>query len=103
MDEIRTCPLGSTCYEIKDNRIHRCAWHIKLSGKDAQGNEHDDWGCAMAWMPILQVEMSSTNRGQTQAIESLRNETVKRMDTQLKQQQVALSSMRLLDAKVITN
>jgi len=31
----------------------------------------------MSWMPMLQVEMSSTNRGQTQALESFRNETVK--------------------------
>ena len=28
-------------------------------------------------MPTLQVEMSKTNRGQTQAIESFRNETIK--------------------------
>jgi hypothetical protein len=31
----------------------------------------------MSWMPMLQVEMSNTNRGQTQALESFRNETVK--------------------------
>jgi hypothetical protein len=28
-------------------------------------------------MPILQVEVAGTNRGQTSAIESFRNETVK--------------------------
>ena len=101
MNELATCPLGSVCYEIKDNQPLRCAWHIKLIGTDAQGGQRDEWGCAIAWMPILQLESARTNRGQTEAIESLRNETVKRMDVQLNQQQVALSSMRMLDAKVI--
>jgi hypothetical protein len=77
---IITCPLGSKCTEIKDNKVHRCAWYTKIVGKDAQGEEHDDWACAIAWMPILTIEMANTNRGQTAAIESLRNETVKRQD-----------------------
>ena len=72
------CPLGSTCEEAVDGVIKRCAWYTKMVGLDPNtGKEVDDWACAMAWMPMLQVEMSSTNRGQTQALESLRNETVK--------------------------
>jgi hypothetical protein len=73
-----TCPLGSTCEEVKDGKIHRCAWYTKLVGKDPQSEkEIDNWGCAMSWMPTLMVEMSQTNRGQTGALESFRNETVK--------------------------
>jgi hypothetical protein len=73
-----TCPLGSTCEEVKDNKIYRCAWYTKMVGLDPNtGKEVDDWACAMSWMPMLQVEMSSTNRGQTAALESFRNETVK--------------------------
>jgi len=73
-----TCPLGSTCEEIKDNKIHRCMWYTKIVGKDPQSEEeYDEWKCAIAWMPILQIEMAQTNRGQTQALESFRNETVK--------------------------
>jgi hypothetical protein len=73
-----TCPLGSQCEEVKDNKIHRCAWYTKMVGLDPNtGKEVDDWACAMSWMPMLQVEMSSTNRGQTAALESFRNETVK--------------------------
>ena len=73
-----TCPLGSTCEEVKDGKIHRCAWYTKLVGKNPQSEEHiDEWACAIAWLPMLQVEMSQTNRGQTHALESFRNETVK--------------------------
>lgn len=72
------CPLGSECETAEGKKIKRCAWYTKVVGIDANtGKEVDDWACAMAWMPTLQVEMASTNRGQTQALESFRNETVK--------------------------
>jgi len=83
MIEEVTCPLGSKCFVVKNDKIYRCAWHVKLSGTDAQGKEHDEWGCAIAWMPLLQIEVAGTNRGQTAAIESLRNETVQRQDIAL--------------------
>ena len=79
------CPLGATCEEVKDNQVHRCHWYTEMTGQDAQGNDHNTWRCAMAWMPILQVEVAGTNRGQTAAIESLRNETVKRQNLALAQ------------------
>ena len=73
-----TCPLGSECEEIRDNKIYRCMWYTKVRGTDANtGETVDDWSCAISWMPTLQIEMSQTNRGQSQAIESFRNETVK--------------------------
>ena len=72
------CPLGSVCQEIRDGKIYRCAWFVQLIGKDPQtGKEHDEEGCAMQWMPILLTENARTNRGQTQAIESFRNEMVR--------------------------
>ena len=74
-----TCPLGSTCEEVKDGKIHRCMWYTKVVGKNPQTEEQiDEWKCAIAWMPILQIETSQTNRGQTHALQSFRNETVKR-------------------------
>jgi len=97
IEEKVTCPLGSKCFEIKDNTPYRCAWHIKMAGEDAQGERHDEWGCAIAWQPILQTEMANTNRGQTAAIESLRNETIKRQDIALSMAQ----DMSKNDAKVI--
>tara|TARA_R110002167_G_C12141107_1_gene600213 strand:+ start:120 stop:440 length:321 start_codon:yes stop_codon:yes gene_type:complete len=78
LEIVFTCPLGSECEEIKDNKIHRCMWYTKLVGMDANtGKQVDDWSCAISYMPMLQVEMSASNRGQTSALESFRNETVK--------------------------
>lgn len=74
-----TCPLGSKCEEVKDGKIMRCAWYTKVMGKDPQSDKDiENWGCAMSWMPILMIEMSQTNRGQTSALESFRNETVEK-------------------------
>ena len=84
IEMVRTCPLGSVCEEIKDNKIHRCHWYIGVMGshKNSDGSEtHEErLACAIAWLPTLQIEMSTTNRGQTAALESFRNETVKRQD-----------------------
>lgn len=72
-----TCPLGSKCEEVKDGAIHRCAWFTMMQGQNPMTGENvDEWGCSIAWMPILSVEMSRTNRGQTAALESFRNEMV---------------------------
>ena len=72
-----SCPLGAECEEIKDNKVHRCKWYVALRGKDPQSDkEIDDWQCAMYWLPILMIENAQTNRGQTAAIESFRNEMV---------------------------
>jgi len=83
LEEVVSCPLGHTCVEAKDGKIHRCAWHIKMQGKDQSGEDHNEWGCAIAWQPILMVEMSSTSRGVSASVDSLRNETTKRQDAAL--------------------
>jgi len=77
-----TCPLGSKCEEAKNGKIYRCAWYIALAGKNPQtGDEMDEWGCAMHWTPILLVENAMTNRSQSAAIESFRNEVVHQSET----------------------
>ena len=77
MEIKKTCPLGSECEEIRDNQIYRCAWYTNIKGKDPQSEEIiDKWECAIAFMPMLQIEVAQTNRGQTAALESFRNETV---------------------------
>ncbi|WP_442498794.1 hypothetical protein [Methylobacter sp. sgz302048] len=75
---VHTCPLGHTCEEVKDNKIHRCAWYTALGGTNPQTGEliKEEWNCSLAWMPIMLVETAKTNLGQTAAIESFRNETV---------------------------
>lgn len=72
-----TCPLGSKCEEIKNDTIHRCRWYTLVQGMNPQtGEQNDRWDCAIAWLPLLSVELSKTNRGQTAALESFRNEMV---------------------------
>ena len=72
-----TCPLGHECEKAIDGHMERCAWYIELAGIHPQtGAETKDWGCAMGWIPILLIENARTNRGQTAALESFRNEVV---------------------------
>ncbi len=72
-----TCPLGHTCREIIDGDEKRCSWYVKLQGTHPQtGEALDRWDCAIAWMPVLSVELAKNNVGISSAIESFRNEMV---------------------------
>jgi len=76
------CPLGSECEGIKNNQQFRCAWYTHLVGQNPQGGPPiDEWKCAMAWMPLMLVENAQTNRGQTAALESFRNEMAEGQQT----------------------
>ena len=79
---ILTCPLGSSCEEIKDGAIHRCAWYTKLVGTNPNtGEVMDEHGCAMSWLPMLMIENSMQQRSTSAAVESFRNETVQANQT----------------------
>lgn len=68
------CPLNSfnPCKELE------CAWFMKLRGSNPNtGQEVDEWGCTMAWLPILLIENSQQQRQTGSAVESFRNEMVK--------------------------
>jgi hypothetical protein len=68
------CPLDgfNPCRQLE------CAWFLKISGKDPQSNkEIDEWGCSMAWLPIMMIENSQQQRSTSAAVESFRNEMVK--------------------------
>ena len=76
------CPLNSfnPCKELE------CAWFMKLRGSNPNtGQEVDEWGCTMAWLPILLIENSQQQRQTGSAVESFRNEMVKanEMNTQV--------------------
>jgi hypothetical protein len=75
----RFCPLGhKACEYAEDGYIYRCNWYEQLRGKHPQSEEIiDEWKCSVSWIPTLMTEMTQTNRGQTQALESFRNETLK--------------------------
>jgi hypothetical protein len=68
------CPLNNfePCKQME------CAWFIKIVGKNPNtGEDLEDWGCSMAWMPILMIENSQQQRSTSAAVESFRNEMVK--------------------------
>jgi len=66
------------CEYIFENKVVRCSKFVYLSGQDPQNEKQfkDEGKCVDAWQPILMLEMSNTNRGQTKALESFRNESV---------------------------
>lgn len=67
------CPINkfAPCKQLE------CAWFTQLRGTNPNsGQEVDEWGCAVAWMPMLMVENSQQQRQTGAAVESFRNETV---------------------------
>jgi len=67
------CPLDS----FKPCRQTDCAWFTQLRGNNPNtGKEVDEWGCAIAWMPVLMIENSQQQRQTGAAVESFRNEMV---------------------------
>ena len=64
------CPLlKKDCIQMK------CSWFTQIRGTNPNtGKEIDEWGCAIAWMPILTIENSQQQRHTGAAVESFRNE-----------------------------
>lgn len=51
---------------------------MKIRGSNPNtGDEVDDWGCSIVWLPILMIENSQQQRQTGAAVESFRNEMVK--------------------------
>jgi len=72
------CPLDNfnPCRQLD------CAWFTKLRGTNPNtGAEVDEYGCAIAWLPMLTIENSQQQRQTGAAVESFRNEMVKNNDT----------------------
>ena len=68
------CPLDG----FKPCRQLECAWFMQVRGTNPNSGESvDEWGCSMAWMPMLMIENSQQQRGTSAAVESFRNEMVK--------------------------
>jgi hypothetical protein len=67
---------GAMCRYIADDKsIRTCSAYVGISGRHPQTGEElvDEWRCTDTWIPILLTENARTNRGQTSAIEDLRN------------------------------
>jgi hypothetical protein len=68
------CPLDG----FKPCRQLECAWFMKVRGTNPNtGEEIDDYGCSIAWLPVLMIENSQQQRQTGAAVESFRNEMVK--------------------------
>ena len=68
------CPLDG----FKPCRQLDCAWFMKIAGTNPNtGKEVEEWGCSMAWLPMLMIENSQQQRSTGAAVESFRNEMVK--------------------------
>jgi hypothetical protein len=67
------CPLlNKKCIK------HQCIWYNMLQGTHPQtGANVQEWGCSIAWLPLLMVEQSKQTIGVQAATESFRNEMVK--------------------------
>lgn len=68
------CPLDG----FKPCRQLECAWFMKIRGHNPNtGEEVDEYGCSIAWLPMLMIENSQQQRSTGAAVESFRNEMVK--------------------------
>lgn len=70
---------GTYCPLLKKDCIgFKCVWLTKLRGTNPNtGQEIDEYGCAIAWLPVLLVENSLQQRQTGAAVESFRNEMVR--------------------------
>ena len=68
------CPLDG----FKPCRQLECAWFMKIAGSNPNtGAQVEEWGCAIAWLPMLTIENSQQQRQTGAAVESFRNEMVR--------------------------
>jgi hypothetical protein len=68
------CPLSG----FKPCKKLDCAWFVKLAGTDPNtGKQIDEFGCAVAWLPLMLIENAQQSRQTGAAVESFRNEMVK--------------------------
>jgi len=70
---------GTFCPLLKKNCVQlKCAWFTCLRGTNPNtGQEIDEWVCAVAALPMLQIEVAKETRQGAAATESFRNEMVK--------------------------
>lgn len=97
MDIRVVCPLGSECESVKNGYVERCAWYVEMRGTDASGEEHNEWKCAIAWQPILQIEVAGTNRQVSATVNKMHNENTERQNAAIE----AIKSSTKPEIKVI--
>lgn len=96
---------GTFCPLIKKDCIQlKCAWFMQLRGNHPQtGQELDEWGCTIAWTPLLLIENAKLQRETGAAVESFRNEMVKSNYSATAAMVEAIASNSKPQLKVINN
>ena len=75
-----------------------CPWYIHIAGKNPQtGAPVDDAKCAIAWMPIVMLEVAQKEYQTGAAVESLRNEAVKAA------REITSAALAKATAQILTN
>ena len=73
LEQGKYCPLIQ-----KDCIGLQCSWFTEIRGVNPNtGQDVDEWGCAITWMPMLLIENSQQQRQTGAAVESFRNEVVR--------------------------
>ena len=68
------CPLNN----FEPCKLWDCSWFIEIKGKHPQtGTDTNEWGCAVAWLPVMMIDNSRQQHSTASAVESFRNEMVK--------------------------
>lgn len=69
-----TCPLHKLPME---QVCHTCPWWLQVRGVNKNtGQEIDNWGCAIGFLPMLLIENAQQTRGAAAATEDARNQIV---------------------------
>ena len=69
----QNCPLN----DFNPCKQFDCVWFMKIAGTNPNdGQPTEEWGCAMAWLPVLLIENAQQSRQTGAAVESFRNEMV---------------------------
>ena len=85
------CPLiGESCRQLE------CMWYTQISGTNPQtGEPVSEYGCAVAWIPFLQVDNTRHVNQAGAAIESFRNETVEKLSPIIPIQQLPTKPIKI--------
>lgn len=91
---------GNYCPLIKKDCIQlKCAWYTHIRGMNPNtGAEVDEWACAVAWMPLMSIEIAQKENQTGAAVESFRNEVVK---ANIENQQFYLDSIDKMEKGII--
>ena len=102
LEQGKFCPLiGKDCIQMQ------CSWFTQVRGMNPNtGEETDEYGCAVTWLPLMLIENSGQQRRTGAAVESFRNEIVKstlqsqemlKQDLKLREEAQALKAQELLN------